>query len=62
MGCRALKRTQLDCAGLAADFTCNIACQIICRTGKLFVSERIYKVDALSELAYIAAVRKPDAF
>lgn len=61
MGSRALKRTQLNCTGLAADLACNITCKIICRSGELFVSESVYEIDTLAQLAYITSVSKADS-
>lgn len=56
VGSGTLQRTELNGAGLAADLAGNKAGQIICRTGKLFVTEGIYKVNALSQFADIPSV------
>ena len=62
VGCRALQGTELDGTCLAANLAGDVACEIVCRAGELFVSERIDKVYALSQFAYISSVREPDSF
>ena len=62
MGSRALERAQLNGACLASDLSCDVACEIIRCAGELFVPECVDEVNALPELAHIAAVRQADPF
>ena len=61
MGSGALQRAQFDRAGFAAEFAGDIACKIVCSSRKLFVTERIDKINALSEFAYISSVGETDS-
>ena len=58
---RTLQGTKLNGTGLASKLACNKACKIRSCTWQLLMSERIYKVNAVSKLTYISSVCGTDS-